>query len=264
MLRKQSEVSLLERQSYLSLHAFTMVVSGEQKIETDEGQLNIKAGKMAFLRKGIYTINDLISQGGSFESYLLFFDDDFLKAFFRTFSYGSKVAKDQKVSSVYKLTTPAYLTHFWQSIPYLPKSDHPNGTHDLFLLKAQEYMTVLLTQAPALIALLQSIHQSKLHNLQLFMERHYDKPLTIEDYAALSGRSPSTFRRTFKLKFGTSPRQWIIQKRMKKALKLLQQTDLDVTQIALEVGYENTSHFISAFKKIHGQTPKAMGKVGLG
>lgn len=264
MLRKKTELALLERQSYISLHAISMVVSGEQNIDTfDKGMLSIKAGEMAFLQKGIYTINDLISQDGSFESYLLFFDDDFLKHFFRTFSYPSNGSKASSPNAFLKLKTSKYLHHFWQSIQLLPQNQARTASHELFLLKAQEYLKIILTQAPDLIDLLQAIHQTPFANLQLFMERHYDKPLTIEDYAALSGRSPSTFRRTFKLKFGTTPRQWIIQKRMEKAKRLLQQTALEVSQIALEVGYENTSHFISAFKKTYGQTPKAMGKVGL-
>ena len=264
MLRKQSGTSLLERQSYLSLHAFTMVVKGEQLIDTCEsGTLTIKAGGMAFLRKGIYTINDLVSQSGSFESYLLFFDDDFLKQFFRSFSYASFTENNQTFPPVLKFKTPAYLHHFWKSISILPKPNTIQARQELFQLKAQEYLKVLLSEVPSLVNLLQSIHQTPLNNLQVFMERHYDKSLTIEDYAALSGRSPSSFRRTFKLKFGTTPRQWIIQKRMEKAKHLLQQTDLEVAQVALEVGYENTSHFISAFKKTYGQTPKAMGKVGM-
>ena len=39
------------------------------------------------------------------------------------------------------------------------------------------------------------------------MERNFDKPLTIEDYAYLTGRSESTFRREFKIKYGVYPQE---------------------------------------------------------
>lgn len=88
------------------------------------------------------------------------------------------------------------------------------------------------------------------------MEIHYDKPLTVEDYAYLTGRSESTFRREFKARFGIPPRQWIIRKRLEKAYELLESTNWEVAQVAEAVGYDNVSHFISAFKKEYQRTPR--------
>lgn len=88
------------------------------------------------------------------------------------------------------------------------------------------------------------------------MEENFDKPLDIEDYAYLTGRSISTFRRDFKSKYTISPKKWLIEKRLEKASLLLKGKNDSVTSIALQVGYENTSHFIKAFQKEFNISPK--------
>ena len=88
------------------------------------------------------------------------------------------------------------------------------------------------------------------------MEKNYDKPLKIEDYAYLSGRSISSFRRDFKTFYQTTPQQWLKGRRLDKAIQLLSEQELSVSSLAYEVGYENTSYFIKEFKKKVGQSPK--------
>ena len=76
MLHKKTDQALIDRQSYISKHVCSMVVCGEQQIYTEQGQkITIKAGEMAFIRKGLYTINDLLAaedQSNSFEAYLIY------------------------------------------------------------------------------------------------------------------------------------------------------------------------------------------------
>ena len=88
------------------------------------------------------------------------------------------------------------------------------------------------------------------------MDANFAKPLSIEDYAYLTGRSLSSFRRDFIDHYGISPKQWLIDKRLEKARDLLEKNNTTVSQIALEVGYENFSHFVKAFHKKYGIPPK--------
>ena len=92
------------------------------------------------------------------------------------------------------------------------------------------------------------------------MEENYLNNLNIHDYAVLTGRSISSFNRDFKRLFGTTPKKWLISKRLNKSHELLNTTKLNVTQIAMEVGYENISHFIEAYKKTYGETPKSTAR----
>lgn len=79
----------------------------------------------------------------------------------------------------------------------------------------------------------------KKRNIKTFVEHNFDKPLNIEDYAYLTGRSVSTFRRDFKAQFKTTPKKWLKEKRIEKAVHLLHNQEISVTQLAYEVGYEN-------------------------
>jgi AraC-like DNA-binding protein len=65
------------------------------------------------------------------------------------------------------------------------------------------------------------------------MEKNYDKPLKMEDYAYLTGRSLSTFRRDFKAYYDLTPRQWIKEKRLEKAVQLFQEKEKSVTDVFL-------------------------------
>ena len=101
-----------------------------------------------------------------------------------------------------------------------------------------------------------SICLDGLQKIETFMENNFDKPLKIEDYAYLTGRSLSTFRRDFKAYYQLTPQKWLVEKRLDKALTILTQKEISVTELAYEVGYENISYFIKAFKNKVGQSPK--------
>jgi len=71
-----------------------------------------------------------------------------------------------------------------------------------------------------------------------------------------TGRSVSTFRREFKDQFQMTPKKWLKEKRIEKAIKLIDTQTMSVTELAYEVGYENISYFIKAFKLQTGLSPK--------
>ena len=89
------------------------------------------------------------------------------------------------------------------------------------------------------------------------MEVNFSRPLSIEDYAYLTGRSVSSFRRDFKEQFGgISPKQWLIERRLNRAAQILWQRELSVSELVLEIGYDNVPHFVKAFGRKFGLPPK--------
>ena len=193
-------------------------------------------------------MTDLVANEGRFTAFLLFFDDERLRTSFSTLTpfSGSSTA-------FFRFSPPSYLETFWQSVEEV----HATLPHSLLPLKVDELFAVLTAGETGQLLSDQIVSwmTTPPSNLRRFMEDHYDKALTVEDYAYLTGRSESTFRRDFKARFGTTPRQWIIRKRLEKAYQLLEGTDWDVTQVAEAVGYDSVSHFISAFKKQYRRTP---------
>jgi len=71
-------------------------------------------------------------------------------------------------------------------------------------------------------------------------------------FAKLTGRSLATFKRDFKKVFAAAPEKWLLQKRLEMAHYLIGQRKQTPATAYLEAGFENLSHFSTAFKKFFG------------
>ncbi|MCB1666908.1 MAG: AraC family transcriptional regulator [Porticoccaceae bacterium] len=88
-----------------------------------------------------------------------------------------------------------------------------------------------------------------------FIEVHLAEKLSLKELATQTKVSRSLFAREFTAKLGVSPHQFILQRRIARAMDLLLQAKLSVTEIAYEVGFSNQSHFSATFKTLTGFAP---------
>lgn len=88
-----------------------------------------------------------------------------------------------------------------------------------------------------------------------FIGEHYTTDLTLKEIADTFHMSYKYFSRYFKNNFQTTLSDYIMKLRMERAELLLSTTDLSVTEISLQTGFNNISFFIRSFKKAYGQTP---------
>ncbi|MBK8490391.1 MAG: helix-turn-helix transcriptional regulator [Saprospirales bacterium] len=79
----------------------------------------------------------------------------------------------------------------------------------------------------------------------------------------MAHRSLSTFKREFQQQFNESPGKWLLKRRVRHAANLIVNSNLNVTQIAFESGFEDLSHFSRAFKNIMGIPPSDYKKSSL-
>ena len=63
--------------------------------------------------------------------------------------------------------------------------------------------------------------------------------------------------RAFKQSMGMTPTNYIAERRIEGATKLLQETDLPIAEIALRSGFSSQSHFTTSFRRVAGATPRA-------
>lgn len=78
--------------------------------------------------------------------------------------------------------------------------------------------------------------------------------LSVKELARLAGTSPRNLNRIFRKETGLTSGQWKRHARNRAALSLLA-SDVPVTEVALDIGYENPSNFIIGFKRYFGETP---------
>jgi two-component system response regulator YesN len=95
----------------------------------------------------------------------------------------------------------------------------------------------------------------KLARVVHFLERNFDKRVSLKDAASLVGLSPKYLSRIFKQVKGTGFDECRLRIRMDKAGELLDATDYSVAEISYRMGYENPESFARLFKRIKGCTP---------
>jgi YesN/AraC family two-component response regulator len=105
---------------------------------------------------------------------------------------------------------------------------------------------------------------AKIKRVMQFIDRNYDKRVSLEDAARLVALSPKYFSRVFKLKSGIGFNDYRLKVRMEKAAGLLVSTEHTVDEISYKVGYENPESFARLFKKTMGCTPTEYRKAHTG
>lgn len=84
-----------------------------------------------------------------------------------------------------------------------------------------------------------------------------DSP-TIPELVRPAMMNENKLKRAFKQQYGKSIHAYIIEKRMEKARELLESGEVSVSEAAHQVGYTNTSYFISRFRQMYGTNPGAL------
>ncbi len=92
------------------------------------------------------------------------------------------------------------------------------------------------------------------------LDEAYDQPLPLESLAGAAGLSRYHFVRVFRAVVGDSPHQYLIGARLRAAANRLLDTCAPITAIALDVGFNDISHFNATFRRAFGAAPGAWRK----
>jgi AraC family transcriptional regulator, transcriptional activator of pobA len=95
-----------------------------------------------------------------------------------------------------------------------------------------------------------------------FIEKSYSEPISLEDVAKAVSLSPGYLTTVVRRKTGSTVLEWIVERRMAEARRLLVQTDLAVEEVSRRVGYGDTGYFVRSFRRIHSVTPLGWRRAG--
>lgn len=157
------------------------------------------------------------------------------------------------------LLTPA-LTWLKTSLP--ARKDEPEWIREQLHFIVQRLLMVHqrtcreVEALPALRATTREELYRRLHRAKDFIVSAFDQPITLQEMAGVACLSPNHFLRTFRQAFHQSPHQCLVAERLLRARNLLLTTDLTVTEICLQVGFESLGSFSSLFRKRLGQSPE--------
>ena len=89
-----------------------------------------------------------------------------------------------------------------------------------------------------------------------YIREHLSDELTLESMSTLASLSPTHFHRKFKAAVGQTLREYVEEQRTRKAIHLMQSSDMTLTQIAFECGFSSQSYFNYAFKRKMKASPR--------
>jgi AraC family transcriptional regulator len=208
-----------------------------------------------------------------FESFCLFFEDGFVEDAHRSLTVPSlRLLDDPQAYSI----EPIYF--FERTYPHDDvvspaldrlKAELPQRRDDEVwinqqlqivlerLLEVHHGLNVEMASLSALRAATREELYRRLYRARDFIAASFDERLTLDDMARVACLSPSHFLRSFQQLFRQTPHQFLTDQRLRRARRLLLKTDLPVTEICFQVGFESLGSFSSLFRKKLGISPAA-------
>ncbi len=247
-----SKVQRSEEQ-FVEDHALLYVLSGEINLITADGSRAIKAGTMCLVKRNQLAKTVKVPPPGSeFKSINIFLTQEILRKY--SVENGIQVSSKHLDQGFYEFTNNPFLKGFFLSIqPYFQEPDKFNSA--LTVLKTKEAIEIILLVTPALKNVLFDFREPYKIDLEAFMLQNYKFNVSLDALARLTGRSRAGFKRDFEKIFNTSPGRWLKQTRLEEAYSLIKKERMKPSDVYLEVGFENLSHFSTAFKEAFGVNP---------
>jgi AraC-like DNA-binding protein len=240
-------------ESFVPEHAFGYIISGETHQKTSEGTRVFSAGTVGLIRRNQLVKSEKVpGLEGEFKSINIFLDQPFL----RRYSAEHKLtpAKPYTGSHVQILQPDPFIKGYFDSL--MPYFDQPErATDNMAELKTKEAVELLLNFNPEFYDFLFDFSEPYKIDLEAYMNQNYMFNVPAAQFAKLTGRSLASFKRDFEKIFRTSPGQWLQQKRLNEAYYLIREKGQKPSEVYLDVGFENLSHFSYTFKKAFGIVP---------
>ena len=103
-------------------------------------------------------------------------------------------------------------------------------------------------------------NQDRILTMLAFIQENYQQKLTLQDIADAGAVSTRECLRCFQAAIRQSPVEYLLEYRVQAATKLLESTELSVTEIAMQTGWGSSSYFAKMFHRLRGKTPNAHRK----
>ncbi len=247
-----------ESSYYVEENALVYVGLGRLEVMIDgETMASFNQGECLFVRKDhrMTLVNPATDDIDHHLTVFLFFPRQYLFDYYKTLhklDLPEDIERSKK--SYLRIPRSSLLTSLFNSFkPYWENGESPEK-HWLRIKVLEAIRLLLLLDKSMYASLFDFTSQWRIDILD-FLEKNYKYDLSVEELANYTGRSISTFKRDFKKISDLSPRNWIIQRRLREAHHLLTVTDWSVYKIMDNVGFKNFSHFSKRYHEYFRETP---------
>nr|WP_294858522.1 AraC family transcriptional regulator [uncultured Fluviicola sp.] len=247
-----------EGEQFVEAHGLGIVLSGTMELNDGEQKQLIREGELYTSRK-----NKLLKfvkhppSNGEFKSLSIRFDEKLLRDFSMDYAY--EADKSIISAAFVKLQADKLLSAFMKSLLDYEDLFNEPDRNQLLMLKQKEALFLLLKVDPSSKNTLFDFSEPHKIDLEKFMQKNFHFNVQLERFAYLTGRSLSTFQRDFSKIFHKTPSRWLLEKRLKEAYYLIKEKGKKASEIYLDLGFEDLSHFSFTFRKQYGITAKELG-----
>lgn len=234
---------------------FVYVLKGKKKWFSQDQEILARTGDCLFIKKGAHSVYQYFDD--EFCSLLMFVPDDFIKDTLLDNQVNVDLPNEvTDPSPILRVETDEMITtYFFSFLSYI--SNARQSDKKLAELKFRELILLVVSGSgnKNISSYFLNLCNSVRPSLQSVMNSNFTYPMKLEEYARLSRRSLSTFKRDFREIYHTTPGKWLIQKRLEYGRYLLKQTEKSITEVVLDCGFKNSSHFSRVFKERFGISP---------
>lgn len=243
-------------EQFIPDHIFIYMIAGYMSLYDGHREYTIEAGDYCLVKRNhLAKYIKKPPANGKLETVSVFLDQGFLREMSNEYAYTAPHASNN--DAVVHLGASPLFENYAQSIrPYL---NLEGAERERFLyLKKEEIVLILLKTNPQLKEVLFDFSDPGKIDLEAFMNRNFRFNVSMDRFSYLTGRSLTTFKRDFERIFKNAPGRWLLQKRLEEARFLIEIKGQKPSEVYLEVGFEDLSHFSYAFKKAFGVTPSQL------
>lgn len=236
------------------------VQSGQQEIYSPTQKLVARNNESILMKCGNYVANFKdVTPTSEFKSVVFHLDPEVIKKAFGNEDLNFlRVSKPQHaLDPALKIAQNELLDSFVASM--IPYFNNPQlAKEELLLLKLKELIYILSDSGKNQIAtqIIGTLYSPEEIAFDEIISANIYNNLSIAELAHLTSRSESTFKRDFKKWYSDSPAKYFKTKRLEKAADLLQNSSLQIGEIAWDCGFENAAHFSDSFRTFYGKSPK--------
>ncbi len=228
--------------SNCEVYVFEYVVSGHGAIEVGGTVYDVHEGMFYCLEKGVDELH-YASSDDPYEKMWINLDGELVRKLFSFFNINTVFTADVNVMSLF--------------IEIHDKLEHIDDTNesDIYaeILTLIFDMLVIATKARFFPSDFKNITVEE--KIRTFIDKNIYNDISLDDIASQFGITKMHVIRLFKQRYGITPIQYVLDKKISISKSLLRGTFMPIKEIASLLNYSNTQHFSGAFKKAVGCTP---------
>jgi AraC-like DNA-binding protein len=237
-------------------HLLVWIISGETRIvQADHTYVFGPGETLLFPRHLLATVLNFPKNGLPHQSMAMHLKPERLAAYYQKNEASAKSGSRLQPAFQIFEQHPLLKSCLASLIPYFELQE--KLPENIASLKIEEAIHIVRMIRPGIDQVLANFEEPGKIDMTNFMERNYMFNMPMEKFGYLTGRSLTTFKRDFKKAFQTTPQKWLTRKRLELAHYQIREKNRKPSEVYLETGFENLSHFGYAFRKHFGYAPTA-------